>query len=283
MSKEISTQENKLIVKEKQVHILQRPEVKEKFKELLGTRTSSFLTSVLSAVNSNENLKHAEQNSVYMAAMMAASLDLPINQNLGFAYIIPYKTKIKGENGQPDTYRDIAQFQMGYKGFIQLCLRSGQFKTISCSPVYEGQLQEENPLTGFVFDWKNKVSEKVIGYAAYFSLINGFEKTMYMNVDQIKNHGNKYSKSFKLSYGLWNTDFDAMASKTVVKLLLSKYAPMSVEMQKAVIADQSVIKDASTNEVEYIDINSVEVVAEEKKEAIKEKVKSGTQAKIDMP
>jgi len=215
----------------------QREDVKSKFNELLGTRTNQFMTSLLSIVNNNSYLKNASPESIYSAAMMAAALDLPINPNLGFAYIIPY--------GQQ------AQFQVSYRGLIQLCLRSGQFKTISVSPVYEGQLIENNPLTGYKFDFNVKASDKVIGYCSYFSLINGFEKSLYMTVDEITAHGKKYSKTF--GNGVWKNDFNAMAQKTCLKLLLSKYAPMSIEMQKAVIADQAVIKDVDTMEVDYVD------------------------------
>jgi recombination protein RecT len=215
----------------------QRDDVRSKFNELLGNRTNQFMTSLLSIVNNNSYLKNANPESIYTSAMMAAALDLPINPNLGFAYIIPY--------GQQ------AQFQIGYKGLIQLALRSGQFKTISVTPVYDGQLLEQNPLTGFKFDFANKTSDKVIGYAAYFSLINGFEKTSYMTVDEVQAHGKKYSKTY--SNGTWAKDFDAMAQKTCLKLLLSKYAPLSIEMQKAVVADQSVIKNVEDMEVEYVD------------------------------
>lgn len=213
--------------------------VKNKFSELLGNRSVGFITSLLSLVNNSDYLQKAKPETIYMAAMMAATLDLPINPNLGFAYIIPYS--------------DAAQFQMGYKGFIQLALRSGQFKNISSTPVYEGQIKEENPLTGYVFDWSKKTSKNVIGYAAYFSLLNGFEKTLYMTVEQIQEHGKKFSKTYSNTNGLWKKDFESMALKTVLKLLLSKYAPLSVEMQKAVIADQSVINDTETLDVQYVD------------------------------
>lgn len=215
----------------------QQENVKAKFQELLGQRSTSYLTSVLSAVNQNKLLQNAEPQSIYMAAMMAAVLDLPINPSLGNAYIVPYGNK--------------AQFQLGYKGFIQLALRSGQFKTIAATPIYEGQLIEENPLTGFVFDFKRKESNKVIGYAAFFSLLNGFEKTAYMSIDEVRAHGQRFSKSF--NSGPWKTDFDAMACKTVLKSLLDKYAPKSIEMQKAQIVDQSVINDVETMDVDYID------------------------------
>jgi recombination protein RecT len=225
----------------------QREDVKSKFTELLGTRTNQFMTSLLSIVNNNNYLKNASPESIYTSAMMAASLDLPINQNLGFAYIIPYGS--------------VAQFQVGYKGLIQLALRSGQFKTISVTPVYEGQLLEKNPLTGFKFDFNNKQSDKAIGYAAYFSLINGYEKTMYMSVAEVDAHGKKYSKTF--NNGVWKNDFNAMAQKTCLKLLLSKYAPLSIEMQKAVVADQAVIKNVEDMEVEYVDNGTDQTEAKE--------------------
>ena len=230
------------------------PGIKAKFQELLGKRAPQFMTSVLQIVNSNVMLKNATPESVFNAAATAATLDLPINNNLGFAYIIPYKTK--NESGQ---FIDVAQFQLGYKGFVQLSQRSGQFQTISSCPVFEGQLIEENPLTGFRFDWKAKKSENVIGYAAYFRLLNGFEKTLFMTSDQLKQHGIKFSKTFAKGYGLWKDDFDSMALKTVLKLLLSKYAPLSVEMQRAVISDQSVVKDVETMDVEYIDNSEPEI------------------------
>ena len=224
----------------------QREDVVQKFQELLGKRASSYLTSVLSVVSQSELLAKADPKTVYMAALTSATLDLPINQNLGFAYIVPYK-------GQ-------AQFQMGYKGFIQLALRSGQFLTISATPVYEGQLIEENPLTWYIFDRKAKKSEVVVGYASYFKLLNWFEKTFYMTRAEIERHANNYSAQFKKSQsGLWKDKFDEMATKTVIKLLLSKFAPLSVEMQKAVIADQGVLQDENFDSVEYPDNDQWEI------------------------
>lgn len=226
------------------IQFLKKDDVAKKFQELLGKRASSFLTTVMNVVASNELLKNADPQSVYLSALVSATLDLPINPNLGFAYILPYRNK---------DWWQIAQFQMWYKGFIQLAQRSGQFKTISACPVYEWQLIEENPLTGYVFDWKAKTSDKVIGYAWYFSLINWFEKTLYMTTEELKEHWTKYSQTFKKWYWLWQTDFDAMAQKTVIKLLLSKFAPLSVEMQTAVITDQWIIHDESFENVEYAD------------------------------
>jgi recombination protein RecT len=219
--------------------------VKKKFDELLGKRSSAFMTSVLQIVSNNSYLQNASPQSIFNAACVAATLDLPINNNLGFAYIVPY-----GKD---------AQFQMGYRGFIQLAQRSGQFLTISASPIFDGQLIEENPLTGFVFDFKQPKKGNPIGYASYFKLLNGFEKTLYMTTEELNQHGKRFSQTFKSGRGLWKDDFDSMALKTVLKLLLSKFAPLSVEMQKAVITDQGVIDNPDTLEVSYIDNSEPEI------------------------
>lgn len=228
--------------------LFEKDDVKNRLKEMLGKRSAGFVTSVLSAINSSDKLKTADPNSVYMAAMMAASLELPINANLGLAYIIPYNLR-----QQDGSWKVVAQFQVGYKGFMQLALRSGQFQTISAAPVYEGQLKSQDPLKGYEFEWENKTSENIIGYAAYFRLTNGFEKTLYMTADQLRTHGGKYSKTFKNKGGLWNTDFEAMARKTVIKLLLQRYAPLSIEMQKATFTDQGVVTDWENGEVNHED------------------------------
>jgi len=272
MSTTIQKQEKK----QSAVELMQQENVKRKFAEILGAKSAGFITSVLSAVNSNALLKNATPNSVYMAAMMAAALDLPVNQNLGFAYIIPYNSKVKGENGEPDSWVTAAQFQMGYKGFIQLAQRSGQYKTISAAPVYDGQLVSEDPLKGFEFDWSNKKSDTIIGYAGYFALINGFEKTLYMSVKDLQKHGEKYSKTYSQTNSKWKTDFEAMAMKTVIKLLLSKFAPLSVDtvMQKAIVADQAIINDSETLDVTYTD--STDEKVEEKSELTPEQIKKQT-------
>lgn len=234
--------------------------VRGKFEEMLGKRAPQFITSVLQIAASNDMLQKADPMSIYNSAAVAATLDLPLNNNLGFAYIVGYNSKQADGN-----YKVVAQFQMGYKGFIQLAQRSGLFKTISVAPIYEGQLIEENPLTGFVFDFKAKTSEKIIGYASFFKLLNGFEKTMYMTVEDMRKHGTKYSQTFKKGFGLWKDDFDSMAQKTVLKLLLSKYAPMSIEMQKAVITDQAVILNPDANEVSYTDHEEVQIDKEQER------------------
>ncbi len=244
-----STQTQQLTAKS----LFSQQNVKQKFEELLGKKAQGFITSVLQIVASNHLLAKADPMSIFNAAATAATLDLPINQNLGFAYIIPYNSK--------DGCK--AQFQLGFKGFIQLAQRSGQFHRISAAPIFSGQLIAENPLTGFEFDFKVKASGDPIGYAAYFKLLNGFEATYYMTIDEVKAHGMKHSKSFKS--GPWQTDFNAMATKTVIKLLLSKFAPLSIEMQKAIISDQAVINDSDTQNVTYIDAGEIEIDKEQER------------------
>lgn len=242
------------------IDFLKKEEVKQKFQEILGKNATTFMTTVMSLVAQNKMLQDADPQSVYMSAMTSASLGLPVNPNLWFAYILPYKNKDW----------TVAQFQLGYKWFIQLAQRSGQFKTISASPVYEGQLIEENPLTGYVFDRKAKKTEVVIGYASYFKLLNWFEKTFYMTKSEIERHANNYSAQFKKSQTwLWKDKFDEMATKTVIKLLLSKFAPLSVEMQKAVIADQGVLQDENFDSVEYPDNDQNEIISVDLDEQMK--------------
>lgn len=252
--------ENQITVKS----LFNRDEVKSKFQELLGKRAAGFVTSVLQIVANNKALQNADPMSIYQSAAVAATMDLPINNNLGFAYIVPYNQSFKDDTGKWQK-KQVAQFQMGYKGFIQLAQRSGQFKTIAATPVYEGQLIEQNPLTGFVFDFTKKTSDTVIGYAAFFQLLNGFEKTLFMTIEEIRKHGGKYSQTFTNEKGLWNTDFDAMATKTVLKLLLSRFAPLSIDMQRAVISDQGVVRDHETLDVDYVDNDQpqIELVSHE--------------------
>lgn len=208
--------------------------VKQRFKEILGQKAPGFISSILSVTNSNALLQKADPASIMNAAVIAATLDLPINGSLGFAYIVPYGGK--------------AQFQIGYKGLVQLAMRSGQYKIINVSEVYEGEIKNVNRFTG-EYEFGDKTSDKVIGYMAYFKLINGFEKYFYMTREEAERHGKKYSQTFKRGTGLWSTEFDTMSKKTVLKMLLSKFGILSIEMQRAVEFDQSIV---------HGDINNIE-------------------------
>jgi len=218
--------------------------VQAKFQEILGQKAKGFITSVLQVVNSNDYLAKADPKTVYTSAMIAATLDLNINNSLGYAYIVPYK-------GQ-------AQFQIGYKGLIQLAQRTGEYKSINSIAIDEANLISWNPLTEELeTDFTKPATGKIAGYAARFELLNGFSKTVYWTTEQVQAHAKKYSQSYSYKSSPWNTDFGSMACKTVLKNCLSKYGIMSVEMNRATVADQSVVKDYDT-ETETIDVEYVD-------------------------
>lgn len=262
------------LVKKSFSQLLDSDAVKNRIKEVLASRSNQFITSALSLVNSDSKLQQCEPTSLFNACLVSASLNLPINNNLGFAYIIPYNDKVKGL---------VAQFQIGYKAFIQLAIRSGEFKFLNADDVREGELSEINSMTGElklnrISDYTERKKAKIIGYFAYFELLNGFNKVFFMSSEEINEHAKKYSQNFKkFGTGLWKDDLEGMSKKTVLKLLLSKYAPLSIEMQKAMIADQGVIKNEETFEVDYSD-NILDV-----KEDLKEFQQENNIEKIDLP
>ena len=217
---------------------------KKKFQEMLGNKAVGFLTSLINTTNGNAQLQQADPNSILKAGAIAATLDLPIDPNLGFAYIVPYKKKYKDEIGNWHEKNE-AQFQMGYKGFVQLAIRTGQYKRINVAVMYEGQFENYDPITDELkYNLENRLSDKITHYVAYFQTIN-----------EVEQHGMKFSKTFKKEKSTWQTDFNAMAKKTVLKLLLSKFGILSIEMQTALKTDQAVIKDVNKDsvEVEYVD------------------------------
>ena len=216
---------------------LNHPVILEKVKSLVNKNAATFTTSIMQIVNSNTMLRNAEPMSIFNAACMAATLNLPLQNGLGFAYIVPYQNRKEKKTE--------AQFQIGYKGFIQLAQRSGQFERLVSLPVYKKQLVKKDFINGFIFDWEQEPEndENPVGYYAYFKLINGFSAELYMSHDDVVKHAQRYSQTFKKGFGVWHDNFESMALKTVTKLLLSKQAPLSVEMQQAVLSDQAVIKN----------------------------------------
>lgn len=212
-----------------------------RFEAVLGDRAPQFVASVVSAVNANKELLNADPNSVMASALVAATLDLDVNQSLGFAAIVPYKGK--------------AQFQMMVRGYVQLAVRSGQYATINAVEIYADEIDEEseNILTGEVTLFPKSGGmrsegnpQNIVGYAAYFRLLSGFEKTVYWSVEKIINHAIRYSKSYDSRTGnfrpgsAWADHFEAMARKTVLKNALGNWGVMSVAIQKAVVMDQMI-------------------------------------------
>lgn len=203
---------------------------------------NSFMSSVISVASGNPQLRKAQPMSIIGAAMVAATMQLQVVPTLGQAYLIPYGTQ--------------CQLQVGYLGILQLCQRSGQFRKILAAPVHEGEYISGDEFDeDYVFDKKQKKSEKVIGYMAKFELLNGFSKVAYWDIDKVKAHATKFSQAYRAGYSSpWKSDFDAMAMKTVLKSIL-KYAPKSIEMQAAVTYDQAVV-NTNVSDVQELDIDA---------------------------
>lgn len=216
--------------------ILSAESVQEQFRNALQENTGIFTASLIDVYNNDKYLQECNPSAVVMEALKAATLKLPINKQLGFAYIVPYKSK---GVAQP-------QFQLGYKGYIQLAMRTGQYRYLNAGCVYEGQIKGFDWLTGRLDLSGEKKSDKIIGYFAYMELLNGFSKVLYWTVDEVRAHAQKYSKSYNSSTSAWQTNFDAMALKTMLRNLLGHYGILSVEMIGALTTDG----DAKTPEEE---------------------------------
>ena len=254
---QVATQQKNMSLGE----LIHSPAVVGKLNEVWNSpqMANSFMSSVISVANGNPQLRNAEPMSIIGAAMVAATMQLQVIPTLGQCYIIPYGKK--------------AQFQVGYLGLLQLCQRSGQFKKILAAPVHEGEYVSGDEFDEeYVFDKKQKKSDKVIGYMAKFELLNGFTKVAYWDIEKVKAHATKFSQAFRAGFNSpWKSDFDAMAQKTVLKSIL-KFAPKSIEMQNAVTFDQSVI-NTNTSDVQDLDIDAfapeyVDNIESEKKENI---------------
>lgn len=221
--------------------------VAKRFSDMLGKRAPGFITSITNVVSNNDLLKKADVNSIILAAATAAALDLPINPNLGYAAIIPFKDNKTGSC--------TATCQIMRSGWVELAQRSGQIVRLANEIVYEGELVSHNRFTDeYVFDETKRKSDKIIGYLAYAKLSNGFEKYVFWDVEKCKQHGLRFSQTFKRGYGLWKDDFNSMALKSVLKHLITKYLPKSLEMQMAIERDQAALSgDIDNPQVHYVD------------------------------
>lgn len=246
--------------------LLSAPTMKKKFEEVLDKKAPQFMSSLLNLYNGDPNIQKAEPMSIVSSAMVAASLDLPIDKNLGYAWIVPYYDSKKGHQS--------AQFQLGYKGYIQLALRTGQYRNINAIEVYEGELKRWNRLTEEAdLDQDAIESDKIVGYLGYFELINGFRKMVYWSKEDIERHKKRFSKTGFA----WKDNYDAMALKTVIRNMLNKWGILSVEMQKAVSTDEKQVNYNFEND-DIEDIIDVEIDESEpngdeaKKEDLKQAV-----------
>lgn len=248
------------------------PATQKYLTDLLHERKGQFVSNLTALVANNANLQECEPYTLMFAALKATALSLPIEPSLGMAHVIPYKNKKRGVTE--------AQFQLGYKGFQQLALRTGQYKHINTTEVREGELGKRNRLTGQIeWNWIEddavRLKTPIIGYVNYFCLLNGFESTFYMSKEEMNAHALRYSQTYRSKESFireqskWTTDFDAMAMKTVIKLNLSKNGVLSVELADAIRADQSVMREE--NKYEYTDNDEQAIVDAQKAAAVAEK------------
>lgn len=203
--------------------IINSASVQEQFKNALKEGASLFVSSLIDIYSNDKYLQKCPPQAVVIEALKAATLKLPINKSLGFAYIVPYK--------------DVPSFQIGYKGYIQLAMRTAQYKFINADCVYEGELKSRNKITGEIDLSGEAKSGKVVGYFAYIETINGFKKGVYWSTDKIIAHAKRYSKSYGNDKSAWKTNFDEMALKTMLRNVLNHYGVMSVEMMNAFASD----------------------------------------------
>ena len=219
---------------------LMNEKTKEFIKSVLGKKASSYISNITTLVNNTEGLQKCDPLTIINAGLKATVLDLSIEPSLGRAYVIPYG--------------NVAQFQIGYKGLIELCTRSGYYEKINAREVRKGEFLGEDFKTGDIDFQFMPDREKlpVIGYMAYFKLKNGVEKTFYMTKEQCEAHGKQYSKTYNNPSGCWKLDFDGMALKTVLKLMLGRWGILSTEIQSAITNDQAVFKDFDSKP-EYLD------------------------------
>lgn len=262
---------NEVIQKRSIADYLSAPMVRQQINNVVGkTNSTRFISSIISAVQTNPALAGCTQKSILNSALLGETLNLSPSPQLGQYYMVPYLNKGVYE----------AQYQIGYRGFLQLAIRSGEYKRLNVLPIKEGELVRWNPLdeeitVQMIEDEGKRAKAKTIGYYGMFELTNGFRKAIYWSYEKMLLHAETYSKGFaaKKGYTFWEKDFDAMACKTIIRQLISKWGVMSIEMQRAYKADMGVITSDITDtssdfNVEYIDNPQAEEKVE--KEVVEE-------------
>jgi len=246
--------------------LLNTESVKEQFRNALQENAGAFIASVIDLYNSDTYLQQCDPNLVIMECLKAATLKLPINKQLGFAYIVPYRNN-KGQM--------IPQFQLGYKGYIQLAMRTGQYKNLNAGVIYEGVKVHKDILTGEIIFSGEPTGNKPQGYFAHMELLNGFKKTVYMTHAEVVAHAKRYSKSFGHNNSAWSTNFEEMAIKTTLRRLLSKYGVLSTDMISALTHDHDEDEYIENQVAEEIEQNAnkevIDIESETETESEKEK------------
>lgn len=234
-------------------------------------RAERFIASVSSAVAANPDLQECDAGTILSSALLGESLNLSPSPQLGQFYLVPYNDNKKG--------RKVAQFQLGYKGYIQLAIRSGQYKKLNALAIKEGELIRFNPLeeeieVKLIEDDAVREDAETIGYYAMFEYLNGFKKAIYWSKEKMESHAEQYSKGYakKSGYTFWEKDFDAMALKTMLRQLISKWGVMSIEFQTAFEKDM----EAEQTDAGLVDVPAVESQAEDPEQEQKEETEAPT-------
>lgn len=255
---------NEIAVKEKGIAtFLAMPEVRENITNVLGKdHVDSFVSDVVACVQNNENLAKCTNKSIFSAALLSRSINLPLTPQLGYAYLVPFDNK-RQVNGKTEYIKE-AVFQMGWKGYVQLALRSNNFRKLITTDVRKGEINGYNPfddkyeITPIDFEKRIAKDDKgrylipIIGYYAKLEMVNGFIKEMYMSHEDMLEYAKKYSKAYRndlnkhTSYSFWTTKFEDMAKKTMLRQLLGKYGLLTVELERAYVSDMAVIEEDGT-------------------------------------
>lgn len=249
---------------------LTRDAVKDQINKVVGGKDGQrFISAIISATNTNSMLQECTNQSIVSGALLGESLKLSPSPQLGHYYLVPFNDKEKGK---------VAQFQLGYKGYIQLAIRSGQYKKLNVMAIKEGELEYFDPLNEdikvslHIEKWDEREALPTIGYYAFFELVNGFKKAIYWSKAQMESHALRYSQGYKKdkekgwSYTFWSKDFDGMAYKTMLRQLISKWGIMSIEMQTAFEGDMAVINEDGSKR--YIEAEEIEVEIIDKSEPV---------------
>lgn len=245
--------------------ILNQQTIRAQLRNSLHENAGAFASSMIDLYSGDDTLQRCDPQAVAMECLKAASLKLPLVKSLGFAYVVPYKNK--------------PTFTIGYKGLIQLAQRTGQYRTINADAVYEGELAGRDKLSGKINLSGERRSDKIIGYFAYFKLLNGFEKILYMSREEVVGWAERYSPSYSSGSSPWKKEFDKMAEKTVLRRLIGKYGPMSMEMQTALAGDdrgatpRQEMKKKANKQMIDIDPDTGEVVSQPSQEPAKREAK----------
>ncbi len=281
--------QNSLVKKQNQrlglTAYLTQDAVKNQINSVIGGKDGQrFIASIVSAVNTNPALSECTNQSILSAALLGESLKLSPSPQLGHYYMVPFNDKNKGK---------VAQFQLGYKGYIQLAIRSGQYKKLNVLAIKEGELEyfdpmnEEIQVSLMVNKWNEREALPTVGYYAMFELTNGFRKAIYWSKEQMEAHALTYSPGYKAKkgYTFWEKNFDAMAYKTMLRQLISKWGIMSIDMQAAFDGDMAVINEDGTkeyveNDDSVIDMEQPQEVSQQMQSEISETIQQPTDAQM---